>query len=98
MVNMTMPMETTIKNAIETIPENSLRTWLFNVSTILSRVSILTLFILIATGNITNTLLLKYGFEDQAEHTGKPATFIEMMNGTAARPFDYRSNTARIDY
>lgn len=98
MVNMTMPMETTIKNAIETIPENSLRTWLFNVSTILSRVSILTLFILIATGNITNTLLLKYGFEDQAAHTGKHATFIEMMNGTAARPFVYRSSTARIDY
>lgn len=93
-----MPMEDTPKLAIEAAEGRNLQAGLLTASTILSRVSILTLFILIATGNITNSLLLKYGFEDQAAHAGKHATFIEMMNGTAARPFVYRSNIARLDY
>jgi hypothetical protein len=66
-------------------------------TTALSRISILTIFILIATGNITNSLLMKFGFEDQPEHAGKHATLVEMMNGTAARPFVYRSAIARLD-
>ncbi len=95
---MTMSMENTPQHAIEFASGRSLRARLLNASAILSRVSILTLFILVATGNITNSLLLKYGFEEQAAHIGKHATFIEMMNGTAARPFVYRSITARLDY
>jgi len=91
-------MEDQSKAASEATTGGNLRERLLNASTILSRVSILTLFILIATGNITNSLLLKYGFEDQTVHAAKHASFIELMKGTAARPFVYRSITARLDY
>jgi hypothetical protein len=77
--------------------DSALRAGLRRATTELTRAAILVAFILIATGNITNSLLMKFGFEDQAQHASKHATFIEMMNGTAARPFVYRSAIARLD-
>jgi hypothetical protein len=77
--------------------ESALRASLRLAATALTRAAILAAFILIATGNITNSLLMKFGFEDQVQHASKHATFIEMMNGTAARPFVYRSAIARLD-
>ncbi len=77
--------------------QSAMSAWLRKTATLLSRVSVLAAFILIATGNITNSLLIKYGFEDQPEHAFKHATFQEMMNGTAARPFVYRSFLAQLD-
>lgn len=62
-----------------------------------SRFVVVAVFILIATGNITNSLLMKFGFEDQPAHAIKHATFSEIMNGTAARPFVYRATLARLD-
>lgn len=85
---------------IDTTPtpvNSTLRAGMRRATTALTRAAILVAFILIATGNITNSLLMKFGFEDQAQHASKHATFIEMMNGTAARPFVYRSAIARLD-
>jgi len=91
-------MENTPNTEIATAPDRNVRPRLLKASTVLSRITIVTAFILIAAGNITNSLLMKYGFEDQAAHASKHATFIEMMNGTAAQPFVYRSVPARLDY
>jgi hypothetical protein len=65
---------------------------------VLSRFSLLGVFLSVATANITNSLLLKYGFNDQPAHASKHASFRELMQGSAARPFAYRSLLPRIDY
>jgi len=80
------------------MPASSLlSTRLHRAISCLCRTSVLCAFICIAAGNITNSLLMKFGFEDQPQHAYKHATLLEMMNGTAAKPFAYRSTIAKLD-
>jgi hypothetical protein len=62
------------------------------------RFSIVLVALLIGAGNITNNVLLKYGFRDtqQLAEYDKTFSLVGMMNGTAPKPFVYRSMLARL--
>ncbi|SAK91072.1 hypothetical protein AWB78_04887 [Caballeronia calidae] len=62
------------------------------------RFCIVLVMLLICAGNITNSVLLKYGFRDtqQLEHYDETFSLIGMMNGTAPKPYVYRSTLAKI--
>lgn len=60
------------------------------------RFAIVFVLLLVCTGNITNSVLLKYGFQDarRLDGTTQAVTLIGMMEGTAPQPFAYRANAA----
>jgi hypothetical protein len=62
------------------------------------RFSIVFVALLIGAGNVTNNVLLKYGFRDtqQLAEYDKTFSLVGMMNGTAPRPFVYRSMLAKL--
>lgn len=62
-----------------------------------SRFSIVFVLLLICTGNITNSVLLKFGFRDDHKLDGytQSLTLVSMMEGTAPRPYVYRSSFAK---
>lgn len=60
-----------------------------------SRASLLFLIVSIVAGNISNSFLLKWGFRDGPE---AKYGLLQMMDGTASRPFVYRSLLPRTIY
>ena len=67
-----------------------------------SRVSIVFLVVVICAGNITNSFFLKWGFRDDqrvevynAENYLESYSLAGMMQGTAPKPFVYRSAVPR---
>jgi hypothetical protein len=62
------------------------------------RFSIVLVTLLICTGNVTNNVLLKYGFRDTQNLEGYSETYslVGMMNGTAPKPFVYRASLAKL--
>ncbi|MCP3709203.1 hypothetical protein M3I54_19760 [Paraburkholderia sp. CNPSo 3274] len=59
------------------------------------RFSIVLVTLLICTANITNSALLTWGFHEDQNSANYQITFYEMMNGTARKPFVYRSSFPR---
>lgn len=59
------------------------------------RFSIVLVTLLICTGNLTNSVLMKWGFREDQNSVNYQITFSEMMNGTARKPFVYRSSFPR---
>ncbi|SPB17830.1 hypothetical protein NOV72_05033 [Caballeronia novacaledonica] len=62
------------------------------------RFCIVLVMLLICAGNVTNSVLLKYGFRDtqRAERYEETFSLVGMMNGTAPRPYVYRSTLAKV--
>ncbi|MEM5367324.1 hypothetical protein V4C53_14975 [Paraburkholderia azotifigens] len=58
------------------------------------RFSIVLVTLLICTGNITNSVLLKWGFHEDKNSANYHITLPEMMDGTARKPFVYRASFA----
>ncbi|WP_109478958.1 hypothetical protein [Paraburkholderia sp. C35] len=56
------------------------------------RFSIVLVTLLICTGNITNSVLLKWGFHEDQNSANYHITLPEMMDGTARKPFVYRAS------
>lgn len=59
------------------------------------RFSIVLVTLLICTGNITNSALLSWGFHEDQISENLQITFCEMIDGTARKPFVYRSSFPR---
>ncbi|WP_061135156.1 hypothetical protein [Caballeronia fortuita] len=61
------------------------------------RFCIVFVMLLICAGNVTNSVLLKYGFRDtqRVDHYDQTFSLVGMMNGTAPRPYVYRSTLAK---
>jgi hypothetical protein len=61
------------------------------------RFSIVFVLLLVCAGNITNSVLLKFGFRDDHKLEGytQSLTLVSMMEGTAPRPYVYRSAFAK---
>lgn len=61
------------------------------------RFSIVFVLLLICAGNVTNSVLLKFGFRDDHKVEGytQSLTLVSMMEGTAPRPYVYRSAFAK---
>ena len=64
----------------------------------LCRISIVFVMLLVCAGNVTNSVLLKYGFRDTQRVDQYDQTFslVGMMNGTAPRPYVYRATLAKV--
>lgn len=62
------------------------------------RFSIVFVLLLVCSGNITNSVLLKFGFRDDHNITGyaQSLTLVSMMEGTAPKPYVYRSTFAKV--
>lgn len=62
------------------------------------RFSIVFVVLLVCTGNITNSVLLKFGFRDEHKLDGytQSLTLVSMMEGTAPKPYVYRSTFAKV--
>ena len=63
-----------------------------------ARYAILFLIFTISAGNVTNSFLLKWGFRDKGEDSSYLQTYslTGMMNGTAPRPYVYRSTIVQL--
>ncbi|MBC8731246.1 hypothetical protein [Paraburkholderia sp. UCT2] len=61
------------------------------------RFSIVFVLLLVCAGNITNSVLLKFGFRDDHKLDGyaQSLTLVSMIEGTAPRPYVYRSTFAK---
>ncbi|MCC8397499.1 hypothetical protein LJ656_33665 [Paraburkholderia sp. MMS20-SJTR3] len=61
------------------------------------RFSIVFVLLLVLAGNITNSVLLKFGFRDDHKLDGyaQSLTLVSMMEGTAPRPYVYRATFAK---
>lgn len=62
------------------------------------RFSIVFVLLLVCSGNITNSVLLKFGFRDDHKLAGyaQSLTLVSMMEGTAPKPYVYRSTFAKV--
>lgn len=62
------------------------------------RLAITLLLVLIASANITNSVLLRWGFKDRQPLDRYATSFslVGMMDGTAPRPFVFRAQTAMV--
>jgi len=57
-----------------------------------SRFAIVYVMLLVCAGNITNSVLLKWGFRDDHKgHVAQSYSLITMMDGAAPKPYVYRS-------
>jgi hypothetical protein len=61
------------------------------------RLSLVFMVILICSSNITNSVLLKWGFQDKQpiDNYAQTRSLVGMMHGTAPKPFVYRSTLAQ---
>lgn len=58
-----------------------------------SRFAIVFVLLLVCAGNITNSVLLKWGFRDDQKHDyASSYSLVGMMNGAAPKPYVYRSS------
>lgn len=62
------------------------------------RFSVVFVLLLVCSGNVTNSVLLKFGFRDDHKLDGyaQSLTLVSMMEGTAPRPYVYRSTFAKV--
>jgi hypothetical protein len=62
------------------------------------RFSMVFVLLLVCSGNITNSVLLKFGFRDDHKLDGyaQSLTLVSMMEGSAPKPYVYRSTFAKV--